>query len=88
MMIFILLHIILHASLFKTFIKIIVEKVEFEKAWNIDSRCIAIIMCIFVVITSVRVSKDVVTIEKNNRTRYHEEGYNINEKNEQYIYLY
>lgn len=84
MMICILVHIILHASLFKTFIKRIVEKIEFEKAWNIGSRCIAIIMSIFVVITSVRVSKDVVTIGKNDRTRYHEESYNTNEKYEEY----
>ena len=74
-------HVLLHMPLFKEIIRKKFDGQFFEKAWGVVSRVAAVLMSIFVLITSVDVSGSITGMGGHNehRRRYREHDYNINE---------
>ena len=76
-----LVHLLLHMPLFKGMIGKNVNRQDFEKVWNMGSRVVAVLMSIFVVFTSIRVSKNAIGIGGGHHgDRQHEQGYMTDRK--------
>lgn len=80
-------HLILHSSLFKGIIHKRINRQDFEKIWSVSSKVIAVLMSIFVVVTSIKASQSLIrvehpVIEKNRQYRHQEHSYEVKKKPE------
>lgn len=81
-------HLMLHMSLFKGIIHKRVNRQDFEKIWSVSSKVIAVLMSIFVIVTSIRASQSVIRIEghrieDHRQNRHQEQSYETKKKPEE-----